>query len=187
MIPRNFNEDLKKSNNIKLKESWIKLIKIKFGDNCEIFWKDDITIQKAFGTDIIIKTSKGRRYSVELKTRNFNCFGKDWIMEIVHQGYNEENRLTRKKLYTKEGWIYSTTAEYIFHGTLNLEGTDIIECIFYSVMPFKCTNWKSEFNKYQQFWLTTKFSNGNFQLTLNKLIPKAIISKEANEFWEYCK
>jgi len=83
--------------------------------------------------------------------------------------------------------IYTTTAEYIFHATLNQEGTDIEECIFYSLIPFKSDVWKSEFNKYKIFWLPTKFDNGNFQLTLNRLIPKDIIKSNALEFWEWNK
>jgi len=68
---RNFEEDLANSNNEILRKNWIKIFKKKFGDDIDISWKDNIDVQKSFGTDITIKTSKGRRFSVELKTRNY--------------------------------------------------------------------------------------------------------------------
>ncbi len=185
--PRNFEEDLRNSNNPKLRNSWEKIFRLKFGEDCEIDWKDKINIQKELGTDITIKTKQGRRYSIELKTRIKRCLDKDWIMEIVHQIYDKEDKQTRKHLFKKEGWIYTTTAEYLFHGTLNDDGTDLIEVIFYSLIPFKTEKWKSEFDKYDILWLPTLFSNGNFQLTINKLIPKEVIKKDALEFWEWKK
>lgn len=183
---RNFYEDLEKSNNPKLRESWERISKLKFGDNCIINWKDETNIQKEFGTDITITTSKGRRYSIELKTRNNSCFGKDWIMEIISHIYNREKQ-PREHLYSKEGWIYTCTAEYLFHGTLNEDGTELIEVIFYSLSPFKNESYKSEYDKYKILWLPTLFHNGNFQLTLNKLIPIEVIEKDAIEFWKWKK
>ena len=185
---RNFEEDLENSNNPKLRESWEKIFRLKFGENCEIVWKDSLEVQKGFGTDITIKTKEGRRYSVELKTRNSSCYQHpDWIMEIVSHIYDKEEE-PRKYLHFKEGWIYTTTAEYIFHGTLNDNGTDLKEVIFYSLVPFKTTKYKSEYKKYKNLWLPTLFSsNGNFQLTLNKLIPLEVIKKDALEFWEWSK
>ena len=182
---RNFKEDLKNSNKPELRKSWERIFKLKFGEDCEISWKDEDNIQKGFGTDITIKTKQGRRFSVELKTRNNNSFGKDWIMEIISHIYDRQDKDTRNYLFKKEGWIYTTTAEYIFHGTLNEDGTDLIEVILYSLIPFKTEKWKSEFNKYDILWLPTLFQNGNFQLTINKLIPKEIIKKNAIEFWEW--
>jgi len=184
--PRNFEEDLESSNNPQLRKSWEKILKLKFGNDCEIIWKDDLNIQKEFGTDTIIKTKQGRRYSVELKTRKNNCYGKDWIMEIISHVYLNEKE-PRNHLYSKEGWIYTTTAEYLFHGTLNKDGTDLIEVIFYSLIPFKTPKYKSEFDEYEILWLPTLYDNGNFQLTLNKLIPKKVIKKDAIEFWEWNK
>ena len=108
-------------------------------------------------------------------------------MEIVHQVYDKEDKETRHHLFKKEGWIYTTTAEYIFHGTLNEEGNDLIEVIFYSLVPFKTEKYKGEFDKYENLWLPTLFPNGNFQLTLNKLIPKEVIKKGSLEFWEWEK
>lgn len=183
--PRDFKEDLDNSNNSILRKSWERIFKLKFGEGCEIQWKDNLDVQKDFGTDIIIKTKEGRRFSVELKTRIKSCLGKDWIMEIVHQVYDREDKETRKHLFKKEGWIYTTTAEYLFHGTLNDDGTDLTEVIFYSLVPFKIESWKSEFDKYENLWLKTLYKNGRFQLTLNKLIPKEIIKKDSIEFWEW--
>ena len=184
--PRNFEVDLKNSNNPKLRESWEKIFKLKFGDDCEIIWKDEINIQTGLGTDITIKTKQGRRYSVELKTRNHRCYERDWIMEIISHVYNQEEK-PRIHLHSKEGWIYTTTAEYLFHGTLNEKGTNFIEVIFYSLIPFKTPKWKSEFEQYNIFWLPTLYDDGKFQLTLNKLIPKEVIKRDALEFWEWKK
>ena len=183
---RNFKEDLKNSNNPNLLKNWERIFRLKFGDDCEISWKNEKNIQIGMGSDVTIKTKKGRRYSIELKTRNKSCYKNlFWIMEIISHIYDKEDKTTRNHLHQKEGWIYTTTAEYIFHGTLNDEGTNLTEIIFYSLTPFKTEKWKSEFNKYENLWLPTLFPNGNFQLTLNKLVPVEIIKKDALEFWEW--
>lgn len=105
MKARNFENDLNDSNNLKVRKAWRKLVKKMFGEDAEIIWKDEIEIQKGMGTDVVIQTSKGRRFSIELKIRNFNCF-KDsfWIMEIVSHIYDREEE-PRTYLYSKEGWI----------------------------------------------------------------------------------
>jgi len=183
--PRNFEEDLDASNNPTLRKSWERIFRLKFGDDCKIIWKDDIESQKGFGTDTVIITKQGRRYSVELKSRNKSCYeNPHWIMEIISHVYDREEQ-PRIYLHSKTGWIYTTTAEYLFHGTLNDDGTDLTEVIFYSLIPFKTEKWKSEFDRYEILWLPTLFNNGNFQLTINKLIPKEIIKKDALEFWEW--
>lgn len=182
---RVFEEDLLNSNNPSLRESWINIFRKKFGNDCVIFWKDEKNIQVGMGTDLVVKTSKGRRYSIELKTRNYNCLNNnDYIMELVSHIY-DSNKDDRKWIKSKEGWIYSTTAEYVFHATLDSKGQKIKEVIFYSLCPFKNEKYKSEFSKYKPLWLSTQFSNGQFQLTLNKLIPKEIIKKDAMDFWEW--
>lgn len=182
---RNFKEDLDNSNNPILRKSWEKLLLHKFGSDAEIIWKDEIDLQKGFGIDVIVKTSKGRRYSIELKTRKNSCYNDPfWIMEIVSHVYDHEEQ-PRTYLHSKEGWIYSTTAEYVFHSTLDKTGTELIEAIFYSLSPFKHEKYKKEFEQYKNMWLATVFNNGNFQLTLNKLIPSEIIKKDAIEFWEW--
>jgi hypothetical protein len=179
-----FEEDLINSNNLELREDWIRIFKLKFGKEIEIIWQDKKDIQLGLGTDITIKTKEGRRYSVELKTRK-KCYEPEfYIMEIVSHIYDQPDQ-PRTYLHSKEGWIYSTTAEYIFHATLNETGTKITDCIFYSLIPFKLEKYKQEFNKYKNLWLQTLFSNGNFQLTLNKLIPKEIIKKDSIDFWEW--
>ena len=182
---RDFEKDLKNSDNPILRNNWLKVFKQKFGDDIEVIWKDEISTQKGLGTDITIKTSRGRRYSVELKTRKNSSINKDWIMEIVSHVYDKQDKETRNHLFKKEGWVYTTTAEYIFHATLDSSGTDIVECIFYSLTPFKNEKWKSEFDKFENLWLATEYPNGNFQLTLNKLIPKTVIQEDAVEFWEW--
>ena len=183
MEARNFEEDLNNSNNSELRKEWIKIFKLKFGDDCEICWKDDISTQKGFGTDITIKTKKGRRYSVELKTRKFGC-NNNYIMEIINHVYDKEDKETRTHLYSYEGWLYTCTAEYLFHATLDESGKKIINVIFYTLMPFKNPPYKSEFNKYELLWLPTRNVN-SFQWTINKLIPKEVIKRDALEFWEW--
>jgi len=184
---RNFEKDLQQSNTPQIREAWERIFKLKFGEDCQINWKDDINLQKGLGTDITIVTKQGRRYSVELKSRNNTCYKDEkYIMEIISHVYDKEEK-PRNHLWSKSGWIYTTTAEYIFHGTLNNDGTDFCEVIFYSLNPFKNESYKSEFDKYDNLWLPTVFANGNFQLTLNKLIPKEIIKKDSMEFWEWIK
>lgn len=186
MESRNLEDDLRNSNNPKLREDWIRIFKLKFGEDIEVSWKDDKETQKGFGTDITIKTKQGRRYSVELKTRNNSCYENlYYIMEIKNHVYDKEDKNTRKRLNSYDGWIYTTTAEYIFHATLDIKGESIVECIFYSLHPFKNEQWKSEFEKYETFFLSTRFNDGRFQWTINKLIPKEVIKNDALEFWEW--
>jgi hypothetical protein len=184
MVPnRDFKIDLLRSNHPLLRDSWERLFRRKFGADCLINWQDNKTAQQDMGTDVIVTTNRGRRYSIELKTRNNNCFKcTTWIQEIVSHIYNHEHE-PRTILNTKEGWIYSTTAEYIFHGTINAAGTEIIEAIFYSTTPFKNKEYK--FDEYKHIWLKTRYDNGNWQLTMNKLVPKNRISEDANYFWEW--
>jgi len=183
--PRNFNDDLNNADTPKIRNAWLKIFKKKFGDEIEVDYKDELCIQKGLGTDVTIKTKSGRRYSVELKTRNNNCLNKDYIMEIVSHTYDKPEK-PWNHLYSKDGWIYTTTAEYIFHGTLNENRDDFLEVILYSLIPFKTPGWKSEFDKYEHFFLPTKSGSG-VQLTLNKLIPKEVIKQYALEFWEWNK
>jgi len=184
--PRNFEEDLRNSNNPELRKDWIRIFKLKFGEDIEVSWKDNKETQKGFGTDITIKTKKGRRYSIELKGRKNSCLGKDYIMEIVNHVYDKEDKKTRTHLYSYDGWLYTCTAEYLFHATLDKSGKKIEEVIFYTLMPFKTPSYKSEFNKYDILWLSTK-NNNSFQWTINKLIPKEVIKRDALEFWEWKK
>ena len=185
MNPRNFKQDLEDSNDPIIRLAWERLLKRKFGIDIEIIWKDTTETQKGLGLDVTIKTRQGRRYSIELKTRYHGVLNdSDYIMEIISHMYNKEEE-PKIHLYSKEGWIYTTTAEYIFHATLNKNKDDFLEAIFYSIVPFKTERYKSEFQKYKNLWLSTIYPTGEFQLTLNKLIPKDIIKRDALEFWEW--
>ena len=106
-------------------------------------------------------------------------------MEIKNHVYDQEDKENRTKLNSYDGWIYTTTAEYIFHATLDKNGESIIDCICYSLIPFKTPSWKSNFEQYETFFLPTRFNDGRFQWTVNKLIPKEIIKKDALDFWEW--
>lgn len=185
MEARDFNQDLNDSNNPLIRKAWEKIFKLKFGEDCLVNWKDKKDIQLGLGTDITIQTRKGRRYSVELKIRQFKCLNKEWIMEIAHHIYDREEK-PRIHLRSKEGWLYNTTAEYIFHATLNESKTDFVEVIFYSLSCFKSEKYKSEFDQYNNLWLSTIYKeSGQFQLTLNKLIPLDVIKRDSIEFWEW--
>jgi len=180
---RNFESDLIASNTPEIRESWENIFRIKFGNDCIVNWKDNIAIQKEMGTDTTVITKNGRRFSVELKTRKHNC-NDNYLMEIVSHIYDRSGE-GKKFLHSKPGWIYTTTAEYIFHATLNEKGDNIRKVILYSLIPFKTSEYKSEFSKYEFFGLSTIFQNGNFQWTINRLIPKEVIKRDANEFWEW--
>jgi hypothetical protein len=187
MNNRSFEEDLERSNNPKLRKAWERIFRLKFGADAVINWKDEANTQLGFGTDLTI-TANNRRYSIETKTRNYTAFNNlFWIMEIIHHKYDKENSINRKHLSSKNGWIYTTTAEYIFHATTNKDGTEIIEAIFYDLRKFKSEAYKSEFQKFNNLWLSTNFSDGTFQLTLNKLIPLDIIRRDAGDFWHWKK
>lgn len=182
---RDFYKDLRASNNPELRKNWEKIFRMRFGSDCKIEWRDEISIQKGFGTDTVITTSKGRRYSVEVKTRNNNCYEKEYIMEIVSHIFDRKDPVTRLRLRTVPGWIYTTTAEYVFHGTLDKDGKNLVEVIFYSLVPFKSESYKGEFSLYKGIWLETYFANGQYQLTLNRLIPLDVIKQDAIEFWQW--
>lgn len=182
MESRNFERDLKRyDNNIQLRKSWESIFKKEFGENVEIFWKDDSTSQLDFGSDVLIKTKKGRKYSIDVKGRNPKYQGlKQWTIEIVHQYYDNSSK--GKHLGMKEGWLYCSTADYIFYGTASDNFDRWSEYIGFSLVPFKNEEFKSNLNGLYYSWTPTQFSN-KFQLTLCKIMPYIFIKKHANKFW----
>lgn len=180
--PRNFEEDLRESNNPELRNSWNIIFRRIFGEKIEINWKDDCVSQMDFGSDVLIKTKEGRKYSIDVKTRRNEYFGfENWVIEIIHHIYSNETK--EEKIKTKEGWLYCSTSNFIFYGTLNKQKTKIIELCGFSLSPFKDEEFKSEMGKLRNKWATTKFSNGQFQLTLNKQVDLQFLKDNANKFW----
>ena len=177
---RNFEQDLENSK--KLNEEWKQVIKKAFGDDIEVVFKDDNTSQLGFGVDIIITTKKGRRYTIEHKTRRFDYLGyNEYLLEIVHHRYSDEE--CKNKVSTIPGWLYKGTFDYIFIGTLNEQNNKIIEVIGFSSIPFKLEEFKSEYNNLKNGWAKSQFNSGIFQLTLNKKVTKEFLEENANKFW----
>ena len=86
---RNFEHDLENSK--KLNEEWKRVLKKAFGDDIEVVFKEDNTSQLGFGVDVIITTKKGRRYTIEHKTRRYDYFGcNEYLLEIAHHRYSDE-------------------------------------------------------------------------------------------------
>jgi hypothetical protein len=180
--PRNFKEDLENSKNPTIKKEWENIFKKVFGENININWKDDKISQLDFGCDVLIKTKEGRKHSIDIKTRRFTYFNSpSWVLEIVHHRYKDEKK--EQKINTKEGWLYCSTADYIFYGTLNEDGLRIIEYCGFSLIPFKLQQFKSELTNLKNIWATTKFDSGLFQLTMCKLVDINFIKENAVDFW----
>ena len=56
--PRNFYEDLRNSNNPKLREDWIRIFKLKFGKEIDVSWKDDKKLKKDSEQTLQLKQNK---------------------------------------------------------------------------------------------------------------------------------
>ena len=179
---RNFENDLKTSNKPETRKSWEFIFKKIFEPEIEINWKDDNISQLEFGSDILIKTKKGRKYSIDVKTRRNEYFGwENYVIEIAHHVYSDKTK--NFKIKTKEGWLYCSTSDFIFYGTLNKEGTNIIEVCGFSLTPFKNEEFKTEISNLKNKWASTEFSNGHFQLTLCKQVSLQFLKDNADKFW----
>lgn len=183
MEERNFEEDLIRSNNPILLKNWERCFIRIFGDGCSIQWKErNREIQMGLGLDATVTTKKGRRYSVEVKTRSnkyYQC--ENYLLEIAHHRYSDRNR--NLHLGAKPGWLYTGTFEIILYGTLNPEGDDLIEVCGFTSVPFKDENFKSKLTDLKNAWAKTVFSNGELQLTLNKMVSMDFLRQYAGNFW----
>jgi len=176
---RSFNEDFNESNDFP-KEEWEKAIRECF-PKCRIEWRDDKVSQLGFGSDLTIITKKGRKYSADVKTKSDRYYHSDmWPLEVVHHIYTDEHKT--KKLKTKTGWLYHSTSDLIIFGTKNC--TKIIEVCIFSLYPFKDETYKKIFENVQNIWAETKFKNGQYQLTLNKLMTKQMLQSARYYFYK---
>lgn len=182
METRKFKEDLEKSQSTALKQEWGNILKKIFGQNIKIDFRENCKItQLKFGTDVLIKKKNGRKYSVELKTKNYRYHLSDiYILEVKHHIYSDESK--KNKEYSKEGWLYCSTADYLIYATLNQEENKIIEVCGFSLIPFKDEIFKKEITKLETKFASTKFQNNKFQTTVIKLAPLEFIRKNANWF-----
>jgi len=182
---RNFDDDLKMSNNPKLKESWNDVFVKIFGNDCKIDWKYDKVSQIDFGSDVIITTKKGRHYSADYKNRDFKYYLRNvWLLELVHHIYSDRSRILLLK--TKEGWLYKSTSDIIFIGTMNEEKNKIIEVIGFPLGIFKSENFKSKISSIKEKgWGYTEFDNGKFQVTINTLCNFDFLKNNSEKeiFW----
>ena len=183
--PRNFEEDSShegKWDNKNIRESWSKIFKEVFGEGILITWKYDKVSQIDFGSDVLIQTKQGRKYSIDVKTRDNKYMGlQQWTIELFHQYYKDNT----KKVHTrkKEGWLYCSTADYIFYGTINKESTKIIEYIGFSLSPFKDREFKQEITPLRiVFAPPTQYKN-EWQLTGNAIMSFNFLKNNANKFW----
>ena len=168
------------------KEKWNKVFSDIFGE-CNIQWKQDLVSQIDFGSDALVTTKKGRKYSIDVKTRHQDFLGyKTWLLEIVHHRYTDETK--RKKTDTVPGWLYRSTSDLIIIGTVDDidEPTDINEYVCFSLIPFKNEDFKGSINFLCNGWAATEFDNGTFQLTLNKKAPLGFLQDYSNfpcKYW----
>lgn len=178
MEGRNFEEDLKKSN--ELNNEWLKVFKRIFGENIKVVFQDNKIAQLEFGTDTTIQTSGGRKFSVEFKTKRYDLMPYDsWVLELAHHRYRDAER--KDKINSKEGWLYCSTADYVIYGTLNNEGNKIIEVCGFSLIPFKEEEFKQEISN-----LPKKFAYTNFpfiQTTVFCLARTDWLRNKAYKFW----
>lgn len=182
---RNFENDLKDSNNIELLNDWNRYIKKIFGEDCVIKWKENCMVsQKDFGSDVLVTDKKGRKNSIDVKTKRYDYFGNGlYTLEIAHHIYTDETKTIKKD--TKAGWLYNTTSDVILFGTVNKEKTKLLEVCGFSIIPFKEDFFKSEISQLRSVWAKTQYSNGNFQLTLNKLVDLDFLKNNAIKFWYF--
>lgn len=178
--PRNFDIDLLNSNKVK---NWAEVLNKLFQEKNTIYdFTDDIKVQLKFGTDITLTTPKGRRYSIELKTRaNKYYLLQNWLLEVIHHRYTDKERKTY--LGSDSGWLYKCTAEILVYGTLNKEGDKIIEAMAFTLSPFKDEGFRENITSLKHNCSPTLFGNGIFQWTLNKFASKEFLSNNAHRFW----
>lgn len=182
IIETNFDECFKNSENIPL-INWENIIKKCFGNNTIIEWKKDVISQFDFGSDLLITSNKGRKYSMDIKTRRKEYFGYDkWIFEIIHHRYI--NKTKKELITTIAGWLYKSTSDLILFATIN--DNEIIESIIFSLIPFKNENFE-ELKYLENGWASTIFNNGTYQITMNKKIPLDFIQKYSNYYWYWKK
>lgn len=180
---RNFEKDLEESNSEPLRKEWERVLKKIFGEESEILFKDEKNIQLGFGTDATIKQKNGRRFSVELKTKPCKYMHlNQWVLELKSHRYSDANRTNL--INSVDGWLYTSTAEYIINGTLNEEKNKIVEVLGYSMSPFKTEEFKQEISKLNTRTAPTYFRSSNmYQTTIFALANKDWYEKHANKFW----
>jgi hypothetical protein len=179
IIKTNFNECINLANNIP-RDEWNKIIRKCFGDKTIINWKDDLVSQLDFGSDVLITTNKGRKYSIDVKTRNKDyLYYSDWLFEIAHHRYSNETRI--EKIETTSGWLYKSTSDLILFATI--VNDKLMEAICFSLVPFKNDNFSNFISNLEIGWASTYFDNGIYQLTLNKKASLDFIKEHANFFW----
>ena len=185
MVARNFEEDLKDSNNKELLNDWNRYIKKIFGEDVVIQWKENCMIsQKDFGSDVLVTDKKGRKNSIDIKTKRFDYLGNGtYTLEIAHHIYSDSTKA--QKVKTIPGWLYQTTSDIILFGTVNQEKTKLLEVCGLSIIPFKEEVFKTEISNLKSVWASTQYSNGNFQLTLNKLVDLDFLKNNAIKFWYF--
>lgn len=183
---RNFEEDLSKYDNPELRKSWEEIFKKEFGSDVGIIWKDDNTSQLAFGCDVLIKTSKGRKYSIDVKGRDPKYKGlTQWTIELFHHYYTDASK--EVWLGKKEGWLYCSTADYIFYGTVSEDYKSWVEYVGFSLIPFKEEEFKGNITNLPYYaWVPTQYKT-KWQLTYNKIMDLTFLKENANKFWYWRK
>jgi len=104
-----------------------------------------------------------------------------WILELKSHRYSDSCR--NNLINSTDGWLYTSTAEYIIWGTLNNSEDKIIEVMGNSLTPFKNEEFKNEISKLQTRTAPTYFNNGTYQTTVFCLANKDWYEKHANKFW----
>lgn len=171
---RDFKDGLKDS--IKLNHEWKRVLP-KLFKNCTVVFHDDLKTQK-HGFDVTIDVSN-RKYSADLKTKQFKYLKKTNLLEIIHHRYSDENRTRDSLINSKNGWLYESKAEYIIFGTLTPDNSKIIELCCFSLTPFKDESFKSNISTLKTGFAATKF-NGTFQRTVFKIVPNHFLKEYAN-------
>lgn len=180
METRDFDSDLEMSNNPALLKEWERISFLLFPFSKFKHKDNSREIQRELGADAIIELPKGRRYLVELKTKRQDYFNnKKYPIEIAHHIYENESK--KNKLQTKEGWLYNTTADVCMFATLNKQKTKIIEVLVFGLYPLKEAYFSKQINELPPCWAKTKYKNGYFQLTLNKLADVSFFKKNTDK------
>ncbi len=180
---RNFENDLNQSNNPKLLEQWNIILKEHYGQNSVITnLEKDKKAQLTYGTDLVIQTPKGRKWSVDPKTKSTRYT--DIPLEIIHHRYTDPQKT--KHLGEKPGWIYTSTTDLVLMGTKDQKGI-IINAVAFSLQPFKDKAFSNKLSAFEMRFSPTTFPNGTFQLTGFYPVPKDFLKEHAHTYWEWPK
>jgi hypothetical protein len=87
------------------------------------------------------------------------------------------------KISTVPGWLYRSTSDILFYGTLDEDGTKIIEVCGFTLSPFKDEEFKNKISGLESRSSCTRFKGGVYQRTIMKMADIKFLKDNAHKFW----